>query len=191
MKKLLLLSSIFFLALAGAGCSKSPVPTAPTKPADPTNGHLIKGTSWTTVYYLGPDGKRYVFPNDKTYLSWFDTFTYVKQIADAELIKTPLGGNVTYKPGVRLIKVDTDPKVYAITRGGVLRWIKTEEVAEQLYGKDWSTKVDDLPDSFFTNYKEGQTVLTFNDFSPESEVKNTTGIDQDKGLMATASSTQQ
>jgi hypothetical protein len=191
MKKLLLISSIFFLALAGAGCSKDSPAPSPTKPADPTNGRLIKGTSWTTVYYLGPDGKRYVFPNDKTYLSWFDTFTYVKQIADAELIKTPLGGNVTYKPGVRLIKVDTDPKVYAITRGGVLRWIKTEEVAEQLYGKDWSTKVDDLPDSFFTNYKEGQTVLTFNDFSPESEVKNTTGIDQDKGLMATASSTQQ
>ncbi len=191
MKKILLISSILFLALAGAGCSKDSPAPSPAKPADPTNGRLIKGTSWTTVYYLGPDGKRYVFPNDKTYLSWFDTFTYVKQIADAELIKNPLGGNVTYKPGVRLIKVDTDPKVYAITRGGVLRWIKTEEVAEQLYGKDWSTKVDDLPDSFFTNYKEGQTVLTFNDFSPDSEVKNTTGIDQDKGLMATASSTQQ
>ncbi len=189
MKKLLLLSSILFLALAGAGCSKTASPSAPAKVPDPTNGHLIKGTSYTTVYYLGSDGKRYVFPNDKTYLSWFNTFSYVKQIADAELMKTSLGGNVTYKPGVRLIKIDTDPKVYVITRGGVLRWLKTEEVAEQLYGKDWRTQVDDMPDAFFTNYKEGQPIVTFNDFSLNNERQNTTSIDQDKGLMATASST--
>lgn len=189
MKKLLLLSSILFLALAGAGCSKTNAPTTTVNVPDPTNGHLIKGTSYTTVYYLGPDGKRYVFPNDKTYLSWFNTFSYVKQIADDELIKTSLGGNVTYKPGVRLIKIDTDPKVYAITRGGVLRWLKTEDVTEQLYGKDWRTLVDDMPDPFFTNYKEGPPVLSFNDFSPENERQNTTTIDQDKDLTATASST--
>lgn len=188
MKKLFLLCSVLGLALAGAGCSKTPAVNAPTKSVDPTNGRLIKGPSYTTVYYLGPDNKRYVFPNDKTYLSWFDTFSHVKQISDEELIKTPLGGNVTYKPGVRLIKIDTDPKVYAVTRGGVLRWIKTEEVVEQLYGKDWRTLVEDLPDPFFTNYKEGAPITTFNDFSPENEQKNTTGIDQDKNLEATSSS---
>ncbi len=175
--------------LVGAGCSKSSSKT-PAKQPDPTNGHLIKGTSYTTVYYLGPDGKRYVFPNEKTYLSWFNTFSHVKQIADAELMKTPLGGNVTYKPGSRLIKIETAPNVYVVTRGGIIRWLKTEEVAEQLYGKDWPKRVDDMPDSFFTNYREGQTILSFNDFSPSAEEQNTTSIDQDKGLVAMTGSTQ-
>lgn len=181
MKKILLLSTAVCIALLGAGCSKS-ASNAPVKKTDPTNGHLIKGTSYTTVYYLGPDGKRYVFPNDKTYLSWFDTFSYVKQIADDELIKTPLGGNVTYKPGSRLIKIETAPNVYVVTRGGGIRWLKTEEVAEQLYGKDWAKRVDDMPDAFFTNYREGQPILSFNDFSPSAEEQNTTSIGQDKGL---------
>jgi len=190
MKKLFLLSSILCLALVGVGCSKKPAaPLAPAKPVDPTHGHLIKGTSYTTVYFLGADGKRYVFPNDKTYLSWFNTFSYVKQIADAELMKSSLGGNVTYKPGSRLIKIETDPKVYVVTRGGTIRWLKTEEVAEQLYGKDWSKRVDDMPDAFFTNYKDGQPILSFNDFSPAAEEQNTTTIDQDRNIQPVASST--
>jgi hypothetical protein len=189
MKKFLLLSSILGLALMGAGCSKSAPPTGPAKPVDPTHGHLIKGTSNTTVYYLGSDGKRYVFPNDKTYLSWFTTFSFVKQIADAELLKTPLGGNVTYKPGSRLIKIETAPNVYAITRGGIIRQLKTEDVAEQLYGKDWTKRVDDMPDAFFTNYKDGQPILSFNDFSPSAEEQNTTTIDQDKNLAPITNST--
>lgn len=173
MKKLLSGASIVCLLLLGAGCSK---------PADPTNGHLIKGKSFTTVYYLGQDNKRYVFPNDKTYLSWFDTFSYVKQISDEELMKYSLGGNVTYKPGSRLIKIETSPQVYVVTRGGVRRAIASEEVAVQLYGQDWKTRVDDMPDSFFTNYTDGPTIMSRNDFSPTDEEKNTTTIDQDKGL---------
>lgn len=187
MKKFFLLSAILCLALAGAGCAKKPTPVAPAKPVDPTHGHLIKGTSYTTVYFLGADGKRYVFPNEKTYLSWFNTFSYVKQIADAELMKTSLGGNVTYKPGTRLIKIETDPKVYVVTRGGVIRWLKTEDVAEQLYGKDWTKRVDDMPDAFFTNYKDGQPIESFNDFSPTAEEQNTTSIDQDKALQTSRS----
>lgn len=186
MRTSLLVGALACLILVGAGCSKSAPPTTPAKQPDPTNGRLIKGTSYTTVYYLGPDGKRYVFPNDKTYLSWFNTFSYVKQIADDELIKTPLGGNVTYKPGSRLIKIETSPTVYVVTRGGVIRPLKSEDVAVQLYGKDWAKRVDDMPDAFFTNYKEGQPILSFNDFSPSAEEQNTTSIDQDKGLQATS-----
>lgn len=170
------------MVLVGAGCSKSPL--GPAKPTDPTNGHLIKGTSYTTVYFLGVDGKRYVFPTEKTYLSWFDTFAYVKQIADNELIKTSLGGNVTYKPGSRLIKIDTDPKVYVVTKSGVLRWIETEELVEQFYGPDWRKHVDDVPDAFFTNYTQGPSIPNRQAFSLEDERKNITTIDHDKGLKA-------
>ncbi len=174
--------SVFCVALVGAGCSKAPFDIG--KPADPTKGHLIKGTSYTTVYFLGADGKRYVFPTDKTYLSWFDTFEHVKQIADDELIKTPLGGNVTYKPGSRLVKIETDPKVYLVTKGGTLRWLETEELAEQYYGADWRKQVDDVPDAFFTNYSQGPSIPNRQAFSLDDERKNTTTIDNDKGLKA-------
>ena len=34
-------------------------------------GDLVKGTTLNTVYYYGADGKRYAFPNEKTYLTWY------------------------------------------------------------------------------------------------------------------------
>ncbi len=187
MKPFFFSASLLCLALMGGGCLRGGSNLNPlSKPPDPTNGHLIKGVANTTVYYLGQDGKRYVFPNDKTYLSWFPTFSYVKNISDEELIKSPLGGNVTYKPGTRLVKIETDPKVYAVTRGGVLRWIESEEVMRQLFGTDWKTQVDDLPDPFFVNYKSGPSITSANQFSPKDEEKNTTSIDQDKGLSTPA-----
>ncbi len=174
------------LMVLGAGCVHNPFAA---KTPDPTNGHLIKGKSYTTVYFLGANGKRYVFPNDKTYLTWFPDFSIVKQISDEDLMKTPLGGNVTYKPGTRLIKVETAPQVYVVTRGGVRRQIASEEVAAQLFGPDWKNRVDDMPDAFFTNYTDGPIIKSRNDFSPVDEEKNTTSIDQDKNLLPAVSST--
>lgn len=185
MKKYLLITSALCLTLLGAGCSKEAAkPAATVIPPDPTNGHLIKGTSYTTVYFLGADGKRYVFPNDQTYLSWFKSYSYVKQLSDEELMKAPLGGNVTYRPGSRLLKITTAPSVYAVAKGGMLRQIETEQLAEQLYGKDWRSKVDDLPDQFFGNYKQGDPIRTSNDHSPQDLEKDVVSIDQDKGLVA-------
>lgn len=177
--------SLACLLLLGAGCTSKNASTPP----DPTHGHLIKGTTITTVYYLGPDGKRYVFPNDKTYLSWFPTFSYVRRLSDEELIKTPLSGNVTYKPGSRLVKIETDPRVYIVTHGGVLRELANEDIAKQIFGNNWRSQVDDLADPFFVNYKLGQPITSANEFSLESEVKNTTSIDQDKGLVSASTTT--
>lgn len=187
MKTSLGIVSALCLTLLGAGCASTSSLSSPPIGPDPTNGRLIKGAVNTTVYYLGPDNKRYVFPTDKTYLSWFKTFKYVKQITDEELIKYPLGGNVTYRPGVRLLKIDTDPKVYAVARAETLRWIESEEVAKQLYGDDWRSQVDDLPDAFFTNYKFGMDIKSASDFSVKDELTTITTIDQDKGLMAASS----
>ena len=180
MKPLSRVASVFcLLLLTGAGCSRANI--IPHR--DPTNGHLIKGTSITTVYYLGRDGKRYVFPNDKTYLTWFPTFSYVRQIADAELIKTPLGGNVTYKPGSRLLKIETDPSVYVVTHGGVLRKLASEDVAKELFGNDWKSQVDDMPDPFFVNYRIGEPITSASQFSLEVSTQNSGNIDDDKGLI--------
>jgi len=118
----------------------------------------IKGESSAAVYYCGQDGRRYVFPNQKTHDTWYGSFAGVVQLTDAQLAQVPIGGNVTYRPGVRLVKVTTDPKVYAVAAGGTLRWVPTEETAAALYGADWNTRIDDVPDAFFVNYTVGEPV---------------------------------
>src|SRR3989338_4863322 len=100
------------------------------------DGDLVKA-SLTTVYYYAA-GKRYVFPNEKTYKTWYTDFSGIKTITDAELAAMAIGGNVTYRPGVKMVKITTDPKVYAVSSGGVLRWVTSEDVAAAIYGSDWN-----------------------------------------------------
>jgi len=121
-------------------------------------GSLIKGPNLPAVYYCGKDGKRYVFPHQNVFFTWYEDFSSVIVITDAELAAIPLGGNATYKPGVRMVKIQTDPKVYAIARGGLLRWVQTEAVARALYGDDWNRKIDDVSDAFFVNYMIGDPI---------------------------------
>ena len=70
----------------------------------------------------------------------------------------PLGGNVTYRPGIKLVKIQTDSKVYAVSPGGTLRLMITPAVAAKYYGATWAKNVADIPDAFFTNYKIGNPV---------------------------------
>jgi Divergent InlB B-repeat domain len=119
------------------------------------SGSLIKG-SLPAVYYCGADGKRYIFVNDKAYFSWYADFSGVKIISDDDLAKIPFGGNITYRPGARLVKIQSDAKVYAIARGGILRWVSSGSIALKLYGANWTKMVDDIPESFFVNYTVGE-----------------------------------
>jgi len=120
-----------------------------------TSNTLIKTEDSPAVYYCGQDGKRYVFPNEKTYYSWYSDFSSVTIITPDQLAAIPIGGNVTYRSGMRMIKVTSSPTVYAVGQGGVLRPISSEAVAVALYGADWNTKIDDISDAFFVNYTTG------------------------------------
>lgn len=134
-----------------------------------SGGDLIKA-SQPAVYYYGANGKRYVFPNEKTYKTWYSDFSGVKTITDAELAAIPIIANVTYKAGVKMVKITTDPKVYAVGQHGVLRWIKTEEAATALYGADWNKKIEDVPDAFFVNYTVGADIVSASDFDKAAEM---------------------
>jgi len=112
------------------------------------------------VYYFDRDWFRRPFPNRKVYLSWYKDFSGVKELIREQMAGIQLGGNIVYRPGTRLVKVPSIPKVYAVEPGGVLRWIETEAVAKALYGDDWAKRVDDVPESFFINYKEGAPLTT-------------------------------
>lgn len=145
-------------------------------------GDLIKGESWSSVYYFAENGKRYTFPNEKTYFSWYTNFDTVKTIPDSSLQALPLGGNVTYRPGYKMVKVDTDPRTYAVDGGGVLRHVTSEQIAETLYGLNWNNRIDDIPDAFFVNYQIGAPIEMSSDYNPADVMTLTANISQDKNL---------
>ncbi len=128
-------------------------------------GALIKG-SQKAVYYCGRDGKRYVFPNEHTFFTWYGGFDAVQLLSDDLLASIPLGSNVTYRPGVRLVKIQTDPRVYAVSKGGILHWLKDEGIAILLYGTDWAHMVHDVPEAFFINYTLGDPISSGTTTSP-------------------------
>jgi hypothetical protein len=141
-----------------------------------------KTLSDTAVYYYGADGKRYVFPNEKTYFTWYPSFEKVQIISLDQMSLIPIGSNVTYHPGVRMVKFQTDPKTYMVTRGGVLRWAKTEAVAKGWFGDQWNTYVDDISEAFYINYKIGTPVESSLDLALDIIRTGTKTIGIDKGI---------
>ncbi len=150
----------------------------PTHAATLTAGSLIKA-SGSAVYYFSQDGKRYAFPDQSTYNSWYTDFSNIQTLTDSELAQVPFGGIVTIRPGSRMVKITTDPRVYAVARGGVLRWVQTETLARALYGETWNRSVSDVPDAFFTNYRIQTEIALATDFSSTTEQVAATTIDLD------------
>lgn len=157
----------------------------PLQPGDlikiPDDGN-VKTLSDTAVYYYATNGKRYVFSNDKMYFSWYTDFSKVKILPIDQMSLIPIGGNVTYRPGSKLVKFQTDPKTYMVSRGGVLRWAMTEAVARGWFGPNWNRNVDDINEAFYTNYTFGEAIGNSLDLDLEVVRANTISIDQDKGI---------
>ncbi len=136
----------------------------------------------TAVYYYASDGKRYVFPNEKVYFTWYPTFADVKIISLEDMTKIPIGGNVTYRPGSKLVKFQTDNKVYAVYQNGELRWVPTEQMAKDLYGANWASKVDDISEAFYVNYRFGSVIEHRLDFAVDTIYNKFSTIEKDKGI---------
>lgn len=129
------------------------------------------------VYYVGRDGNRHAFPNSKVYFSWYASFDAVTTVSSAELASYVLGKNVTYRPGVRLVKFSTSNNVYAVERNGVLRWVKSEEIAHALYGDYWNTRIDDISDVFYSDYSFGSDIDYAIQYNIEGQLLSNRTID--------------
>ena len=131
---------------------------------------LIKGSGNAVYWHTGD--RRYVFPNEETFYSWFSPldFARVVRLPDAEIAAIRIGGNVTYRPGSRLVKITTDPRVYAIDNHGTLRAIEDEPTAAALYGRNWAQFIDDVPDAFFASYNIGPVIRRASDFHPTNSL---------------------
>jgi len=147
----------------------------------PATGSLIKASGPATYYYAS-DGKRYVFVNEKTYKTWYSDFSGITTLTDAELAAIPIGGNVTYKPGVKMVKITTDPKVYAVDAHGTLRWVNSEAIAVALYGTGWNRMIEDLSDAFFINYTVGAEITSAASFVPATVTAAATSINTNLSL---------
>ncbi|QQR60490.1 hypothetical protein IPH19_03695 [Candidatus Uhrbacteria bacterium] len=128
------------------------------------------------IYYVSSDGKRHAFPNERAYFTWYADFNTVYELDS--LSTFPLGANVTYRPGIRLVKFTTLDRVYAVGRNGLLRWITSETAARALYGSLWNRQIDDISDAFYTNYRFGTDINTTSDFNPAAEAGAVLQVDQ-------------
>ncbi len=116
---------------------------------------LVKCPDFSAVYYLAEDGKRYVFPNEDMFFSWYPDFNEVKTISCEDLATFPIGGRLVYQAGTRLVKIPSDPSVFAVEDDGVLREIPDEDTARDLFGDDWSERVDDVSEAFWPSFTIG------------------------------------
>lgn len=136
-------------------------------------GDVYVNDPCTAVYYYGDDGKRHAFPNEKTFDTWFSDFDDLVTLSSSAMSDISLGRNVTYRPGMRLIKFTTST-VYAVSYGGILRPIANGEIAEAIFGDDWVSLIDSVDDVFYGNYRVGSVVESSADYSA-SAVKSATG----------------
>ena len=141
-----------------------------------TAGDLIKA-SGPAVYFYAADGKRYTFPTESTYMSWYTDFKSVKTITDNELAAIDLAGNVVVRPGTNLVKIATIPKVFAVGPKGMLYHIASEAVATTLYGANWKNLITIIPDGFWMNYTDSGVALSGTSYPEGTLVKKTTGAD--------------
>ncbi|MCK9361296.1 phosphodiester glycosidase family protein [Patescibacteria group bacterium] len=177
----LLSSAITCLALVGALIPSKMTLAAPAAgslikipcPANASVDHPCKA-----VYFYGHDNRRHAFPNEKVFFTWYADFSTVQTVSASFLTSITLGGNVTYRPGIKMVKFQTLNNVYAVALGGALRWIKTENAAASLYGIDWNKKVDDIPDTFFTDYRFGSDIVITDDYDKNAEITAAPTIDQ-------------
>jgi photosystem II stability/assembly factor-like uncharacterized protein len=131
------------------------------------------------VYYLDTTyGKRHAFPNEKVYFSWYADFDDVIIVTDSYMASLTLGKNVTYHPGLKLVKFITVNTVYAVGTGGELRGINSEATASAIYGTNWNHMVDDISDAFHGNYVFGTDITSAADYDAAAVYNSVDRIDE-------------
>ena len=169
-KKLLVVTvAVATIATLGVGF------VAPEVAKAVSTGSLVKGPNSQAVYYIGANNKKYVFPDSKTYFSWYKNFNNVQLLTVAELDTYADGGMVLYRPGTKLIKHPNTAKTYVVETGGTIRWVTTEAAAAGLFGANWNQRINDISEVFFPNYKVGTDLSSATDLPNGSLVKASDG----------------
>ena len=130
-------------------------------------GWFIRTNGSSSVYYVDENHERFVFWDTNTFFTWSDSWDDIVWVTDATLPTLTLGDVMLPQPGVTLVKIQSDPKVYAIDVDSdgnyLLRWIPTEEIAITLYGESWADYVIDLDSTVFSKFETGEDMSESDD----------------------------
>ncbi|MFA6227891.1 MAG: hypothetical protein WC668_01760 [Patescibacteria group bacterium] len=145
----------------------------------PADGDLIKTASYSAVYYV-TGGQKYLFVNRVTYTTWSNAvgdannnFAGLKVISQSEFDALPLGGNITARAGVSLVKFDNSGIVYAVAPGSKLCKLVDSAAQTALYG---SAAPIIIQSSFEANYtKDASCDLTATSKYPDGSLIKTSG----------------
>lgn len=153
----LIVVALFFYVLG--------VDAASTLP--PNTLFKFKGTK--VVYYVAGDAVAYPFPNEQVFLSWYPSFAKVKTYDRKDVLNTLSKTYVTIKPGARVVKFGSDPKLYAVTKGARLNWITNEKTVVELYGSSWRSYYVNLPASTISQYSISDRIEKSNQYSRSTQ----------------------
>lgn len=145
-------------------------------------GDVVTSEGLSTRYYVAPTMKRYVFTDDQTFATWYPSTFQPKIINRKALEALPLAGNVTQRPGMRVIKFASDPAYYVVVHAGVLRSI-APRLLKSYYGPDWAKRVDQIEEYYRADYTIGAELSSFRDYSPLDQYTSSPTISIDKGVI--------
>lgn len=156
-------------------------------------GDLVKTSDSAAIYFIGRDNRRHVFPNEHVYYSWFNAFFGIKLVSAQTLASVPQGATVRVRPGMKLVQfvtfrpggrglIASDPRVFALERGGALRWIRTAQVAAALYGSAWEREIVPLPETDFAQYRQGIDLIIPDSYNRALVLGSVPTINEDLGL---------
>lgn len=127
---------------------------------------VVTTSTNATVYFLSGEENRRAFINENAYFTYFDSFTGVDEIAATDLSGYTLTGLMLPKAGVVLVKIQSDPRVYALEENPedmfepILREITSEEITIEMYGSNWADYVIDIEPTFFTHFTVGDAITS-------------------------------
>lgn len=128
-------------------------------------GAILKGSS-STVYYYGHDLELHPFISEAAYFTWFADYRRLHRVTDEELFQIPVGSSIGFRPGIAMVKLPSDARVYAVSPGRTLRWIINESVAEQVYGAEWIRNIRDIHPDLLSLYTIGAPITSSADYDP-------------------------
>jgi len=130
--------------------------TSPAATVDYTNGTWLKLADKTAVYFIDTNNLLHPYPTQAVWESYFgNDFSFVETVNSLE--DYTFGDNVPFKTGT-LMKTPTIAKVYKVEDNHVIRWLKSESKAKELFGDDWGSLVKSLPEAFYTDYTKGEAL---------------------------------
>lgn len=124
------------------------------------------------VYYVASNGKRYRFPDQSTFITWYNSFSVVKEVSPTTFNNIPDGGGViTSRPGAKLVTFPGNNRVYAVSSGAVIRWVTKESVAQKIYGAKWQQHIVTIPVSQVNQYIVGLPIKNADEYNAFLELE--------------------